>query len=113
LSGCATVFGWVTLGASYTGPFVLSNVSNITGGIHIEAASGVTSIVINDLTYVGEVSLSNLKSLTSISFLDTSSLSSINIVDLPIVETIDFPSLLEADYITIAGNGTKYNSFHF
>ena len=45
----------------------------------MERDSGVTSIVVNDLTYVGDVSIASVESLTSSSFPDTSNLSSIKI----------------------------------
>ena len=81
--------------------------SNITEGIYAWY-SGVSSIVANDLTFVGNVPLEGVQNLTSVYFPNTTTTYSILITNASALEIVGFPSLLEATYISIHGNGTKY-----
>lgn len=109
-SNCTTFFGSITIRSNYTGPFVLNNVTNITGGLdmRVPVVENLSSIQLPDLVSVGG-SL-NLNGIVPDHNLTFPRLESVN-------ETLElsyfkdghahFPSLTRVGRIEILGNVSR------
>lgn len=109
---CTTVNGSIAIAADFSGPLTLSGVSIITDKFYSaqidseEAGNhGLTSIEMKDVKAVGTLAFGGSYALRSISLPDLEFASWMG-VDGWVVDTLDFPSLTNADEIHLFGNLT-------
>lgn len=96
LAGCTSINGTIYISSDYTGPFVLYNITSITGEIRAKNEPGprnaVTSIIVKDVVEIGAIYVSYAPLLTSISFPDLSTVGNIDVRGTG-GASLDFPSL--------------------
>ena len=112
LQGCTTIVGSISIRSSYTGPFVLSGISNITEAVSVDDSdedatvdNHITSVEMDNLTYLHDLYFSRVPNLTSINFPKLATISELSI-DASQLSNVDFRSLLNATSLTISGNIT-------
>lgn len=107
LAGCTTINGWLHISLNYTGSFVLSNITNISGGISTYGGSGnstaLTSIEANDLISIDELTIFNVPALNNVSFPNLESIRQLSVSLTNIDGELHFPSLKNATIVLLNG----------
>ncbi len=111
LAGCTSISGGLAIAQNYTGPFVLNNITSISGGITTASSTsttqkvtGLTSFEVNDLIDMGDLHIWNVPALKSITFRNLQSSSRVGLqLELEGVE-ISFPALENATEFVLCGH---------
>lgn len=113
-SACPTIFTGLIIAQNFTGPFYLPNVTNITEDIRLDwnawPPPNVTSIELPDLLYLKNgVYLDKLAStLEKFSLPNLEYTRGLNVLQYVDNAEVNLGKLIEADYLTIQGNYSKY-----
>ncbi|KAL3436413.1 hypothetical protein BDV09DRAFT_194072 [Aspergillus tetrazonus] len=113
---CTTIVGDLRFNKTYTGPFILRNVQNITGSL--KAVFWEQESIANRQVQVTQVSLPDLKYIDSLELMFSASLVNVSAPKLEIAKGIwvtqvpeeseaHFPVLREVDYLVFKGNYSR------
>jgi hypothetical protein len=118
LSGCTSIIGDINIDRSFTGPFSLSGITAISGGIQTamlrpaadkeqeRATPGLESVTLNDLESLESLSLAGVPALNTVWSPSLQNISVLQIFsNLP--SGVNFPSLDNALEITLLGNFSR------
>ncbi|KAL4759687.1 uncharacterized protein BDW70DRAFT_139320 [Aspergillus foveolatus] len=113
---CTTIVGDLRLNKTYTGPFVLRNVQNITGSL--KAVFWEQESIANRQVQVTQVSLPDLKYINSLDLMFSAGLVNVSAPKLEIAKGVwvmqvpeeseaHFPALRDVDYLVFKGNYSR------
>jgi hypothetical protein len=118
LSGCTSVIGDINIDQSFSGPFSLSGITKILGGIQTamlkpatskgeeRETPGLESVTLNDLQSLESLSLAGVPALNTVWSPSLRNISVLQIFsNLP--SGVNLPSLDNASYITLLGNFSR------
>lgn len=106
------------IATNFTGPFILPNITNITGNIILDwwdfkPTPNVTAIVLPDLQYLGRgIGVLNLaETLESVQFPKLEFIRSLSLLQYPDGASVNFSSLKTTERLRLEGNYTQYVSW--
>jgi hypothetical protein len=118
LSSCTSVIGDINIDQSFSGPFSLSGITTISGGIQTamlqpaankeqeRATPGLESVTLNDLESLESLSLAGVPALSTVWSPSLRNISVLQIFsNLP--SGVNLPSLDNASEITLSGNFSR------
>ena len=109
LKDCTTVSGSIIIQGTYQGIFNLSGIINVseivTMGIHTD---GLTSIVMDDLTYAGHLQLGGMSAVNSISLPKLTNATNIEFQAFTSTK-VSCPALVSAEAVNFTGDISRYH----